>query len=283
MPTLKQIEEEIETVSTIKDIVQAYQKIANLRMNSIREKVLKNRKFFVELSAIYQRTKTAYLYSLKKGWLKKQELSFLQPKKDRIAIFLSANKAFYGPLILNILQEIQIFSEKNKFDLAITGKVGKTLVKQNDLNIKTFYFQLNDEKPKPERIKKIIEFVKNYKEIIVFHGKYETVLTQTTAISQISGGLPPATKMSETKTYLFEPSAEEILRFFEKEIIATLFNQTILEHQLARYASRIIAMYRATESAKESRKKLILNKNRLQRQNINKEQIELFGNLVSKI
>ena len=121
MATLKKIEEEIQTISTIKNIVEAYQEIANLRMNSIREKVLKNRKFFIELSQIYQRTKSAYLFSLKKGTLKDQKMSFLRPKKERVVILLSANSFFYGPLILNIWQELKRYSQSNKFDLAGVG------------------------------------------------------------------------------------------------------------------------------------------------------------------
>lgn len=281
MPTLKQIEYDLETISTIKNIVEGYQEIANLKMNSVREKVLKNRKFFLELSEIYQRTKGAYLLSQKKGWIKEKEIRFLEPKKERIGIFLSANRFFYGPLILNIWKGIQQYSEKNKLELAVVGKMGKYLIEQSEVKIKSYYFQLEDEEPEAEKIDKIIEFVKNYKEILVFHGRYKTVLSQETGISQISGGLPAVTKGSiEIRNYLFEPSAEIILKFFEKEIIATLFNQTILEHELARHASRMIAMYRATENAKESKKELRVVKNKLERQMTNKKQIELFGGLI---
>ncbi len=281
MPTLKEIEQNLETVSTIKNIVEAYQEIANLKMNSVREKVLKNRKFFLEVSKVYQRTKNAYLFSKQKGWIKEKETTFLRPKKERVAVFLSANKFFYGPLILNIWKTIQEYSEKNKLELAVVGKMGKYLVEQSEIKTKSYYFQLEDEAPEAEEINKIIEFIKNYREILVFHGKYQTVLRQEAEISQISSGLPaPEKESKEIINYLFEPSAQAILKFFEKEIIATLFNQTILEHELARYASRMIAMYQATENAKNSKKELRLIKNKLEKQITNKKQIELFGGLI---
>jgi F-type H+-transporting ATPase subunit gamma len=288
MPTLKKIEEDLESVSTIKNIVQSYQEIANLRMNLIREKVLKNRKFFVELSSVYQRTKAAYLLSIKKGWIKEKKIPVHQPKKEKVIILLSANKFFYGPLILNIWQETQVRlraelkakQKKNNIDLAVIGKVGKYLAEQDNLGFKMFYFELDDENPEPKQIKKIIEFVKSYKKIFVSHGKYDTVLRQSVVISDISGGLPSPKKGPRViKNYLFEPSPEAILEFFEREIIATLFNQTLLEHQLARYASRMIAMHQATENAKESQKKLKLLEAKLQKQIINKKQIEIFGNI----
>lgn len=279
MPTLKEIKENLETISTIKNIVRAYQEIANLRMKLIREKVLKNREFFKKLSDTYQRIKSAYLFSLKKGWVRKRKTSFLQPKKKSVVIFLSANKFFYGTLILDIWQKIQEYLKEKGADLAVVGRIGKYLAERGGFGHKMFYFELDDEKPETERIEAIIEFVKNYKEIIVFQGRYETVLSQSVVMSKISGGLPLKEKVEKVKTYLFEPSAEAVLEFFEREIIATLFNQTILEHQLARYASRVIAMYQATENAKNLEKKLKLIENKLARQRLNKRQTEFFGSV----
>ena len=46
MATLKEIKENLEMIATIKNIASTYQEIANLRMQQIREKVLKNREFF---------------------------------------------------------------------------------------------------------------------------------------------------------------------------------------------------------------------------------------------
>ncbi len=281
MPTLKETEEKLEAVSTIKNIVQSYQEIANLRMNAIREKVLKNRKFFLELSETYQKIRAAYLFSIKKGWIKEKESSFLRPEKETVAIFLSANKFFYGPLILNTWQQVQKNIEGSKTDLVVTGKVGKYLAGKNKPRNKIFYFELDDENPEPEQIKKIMDFIKNYKDVLVFHGRYRSVLKQTVTINKISGGLPAVKSPEdiEVKNYLFEPSAEAILEFFEREIIASLFNQTLLEHQLARYASRMIAMHQATENAKKSRKELKRIENKLQKQEANKKQIELFNSI----
>jgi len=97
-------------------------------------------------------------------------------------------------------------------------------------------------------------------------------------MSEISE-LPFEEKKGEIKKYLFEPSPEAVLEFFESEIIISLFNQCLLEHQLARYASRTIAMYRARENAKDLRKKLETIKNKLVREKSNKEQIELFAKI----
>jgi F0F1-type ATP synthase gamma subunit len=61
--------------------------------------------------------------------------------------------------------------------------------------------------------------------------------------------------------------------------MAAFFSQTILEHRLSRYATRMIAMYQATESAKERRKELEREQKKLTRQLLNKKQIEMFSGL----
>ena len=281
MSTFKEIEENLEIISTIKNIASTYQDIADLRMKQIREKVLKNRELFRELFNTYQRIKSGYSSSLKNKWARKEKTSFRQPKKERVIVFSSANQFFYGALILNIWKEVQRYLEKNKADLVVVGRTGKYLAEGSGFGNKMFYFELNDVKPEEKRIGEILEFIKNYKKIIVFHGRYEKVLSQRPVMNEISGRLPSENKFEKVYSYLFEPSPEVILEFFETEIIAALFNQTILEHQLSRYASRVIAMYKATENVKKMRQKLSIVKNKLKRQKLNKKQIEKFSVLLN--
>ncbi len=279
MASIKEIKENLEMITAIKNIAGTYQEIANLRMNQIREKVLKNREFFNELLGTYQRIKSAYFLSLRKGWILEEKTYFRRAEKEKLVLFLSANQFFYGSLVLDIWKETQKYLKKNKADLAIVGRTGKYLAEGTGLGHKIFYFELNDVKPEKERMGEIIEFIKNYKKIIVFHGRYEKVLVQKPIISDISGRLLFEERLEKVSPYLFEPSPEKVLEFFENEIIAVLFNQTVLEHQLARYASRVMAMYRATENAKNMAKKLSITENKLKRQKISKKQTELFGNI----
>jgi len=113
----------------------------------------------------------------------------------------------------------------------------------------------------------------------VFHGRFQTILSQRVVQSNISGGSIKEKKIDEIKKYLFEPSAEAVLDFFETELISAFLNQTILEHRLSRYASRMIAMYQATESAKKRKKELEVEQKKLMRQLLNKKQIEIFSGL----
>jgi F-type H+-transporting ATPase subunit gamma len=280
MDTLKKIKQRLETISALNTITTVFQEIAHLRMIKIRKEVLKTREFLDELAEIYHLIKKSYLSFFKKNLIKKKrgkEFSFIAKKRGMVAIFLSANEFFYGTLILDIWSRVYNFWKNNKTDLVVIGRVGKYLAESYWLGHKIVYFELNDEKPEEERIKEIIEFVKTYEKIIVFHGKFETILNQNPAITDISGGISPEERTDEIKNYLFEPSPEAVLEFFEAEIVGNLFSQTVLEHSLAKYTARMLAMYQATENIKQSKKELKKNKRKLEWQALDKKQVEIFS------
>jgi F-type H+-transporting ATPase subunit gamma len=263
MPVFKKIEQNIKTISYIETIARIYQEVANIRMNQIREMVLRNREFIEELLKVYRLVRGQY-----PG--KKKVL-----KKKRILVFLSSNERFYGSLILDIWKEVEKFLKEKDGDLAVVGRMGKYLVERSDLKLNFFYFDLDDEKPELEKIKEIVDFLKGYEEILVFHGKFKTVLNQRVEITNIGGREVGKEKVE--KSYLFEPSPEEVSRFFEEELLFSFFNQVLWDHQLSRYATRMVAMYRAQENAKKVKKNLEMEKEKLKREIYNKKQIEQFS------
>jgi len=277
MPTLKEIQKDLEFVLAIKNIVTTFQEVANLKMRQIKEKVLKSREFSKELLSTYQRIKSVYYYSLKKGLVKKS--FFRKTEKEKVVVFLSVNKPFYGTLILDIWKEVKKYLEKEGGDLIVVGRMGKYLAEREGLGLFFFYFEFDDINPQKETISEIVEFIKKYERIIVFHGRYEKGFIQKPVMTEISGGLPKEKRGKEIEGYLFEPSPEAVLEFFETEIIGVLFNIAILEHQLARLAARVMAMHEASEKAKNFEKKLKAEESKLKREIVNKRQIELLGSL----
>jgi len=273
MPVLKEIEENLKSLENIETIIQVYQEVANLRMNKIRQEVLRNRRFIEDLSEVYLRVNQAYNVYFKN----KKRREKIEKKKGRIVIFFSANQKFYGNLILEIFSKTAEFLKKKSSDLIIIGRIGRSLMEKTNLKVKKYYFELDDNYPEKKEIKKIIELIKNYKEIIAFHGKFHTILSQKVTETIISKEILEEKERRSTKNYLFEPSPEEILDFFERELFSSFFYHSLLEHQLAKYASRTISMFRANENLKNVRNQLEIKKKRLISQLFNKKQINLFG------
>lgn len=281
MDSQKRFKENLETVSAIKDITSIYQEIASLRTSELKEGVRKLKKFLEGVSEIYNHAKGAYIGGVQKQLLTNrknlQDLSFIKRNGRTILVFLSANEHLYGNLILDVWNEFLADSRSTKNDFVVVGTFGRYLVKTERLAGSTVYFDLDDDKPKQEQIQKIIDHISRYERIIVYFGQVVSILNQTAAKAEISGGTNFEQKVEGYKKYLFEPAPEKILEFFETEIIAALFRQKIYEHQLARFAARIFAMSQANENAYGMVEKISADLTSLKRRLHNRKQMEIFS------
>lgn len=271
MSTFKEIEDNLEAVSAIKTIATTYQEISQKEMSKIREKALKNREFIGKLAQVYSKTKEERL--------KKEDQTERKTKKEgKVAIFLSANARFYGALLWEVWAQTKEYLEKNDADLVVIAENGKFFVQNTSFGEDFTYFDLDDEEPEEGQIKEIIEHIKNYKSISIFHGHFENILKQNSTKTEIPGKLPEK-EIDESVGYLFEPSTESVLDFFETELLTAFFNQTFLEHRLARHATRVVAMHQAGENAKERKENLRMTIKRLKRKELDKKQFEITGPL----
>ncbi len=284
MDSLKQTKENLDLISSLKDITSAYQTLSNMRMNQIQDEVLETRNFLEGVAKIYNHAKSAYLSQTEKEQKGKAPLSFLRKEKKKVTVFLSANERFYGTLLLDTWREVHSYIQHTETDLVVAGEIGRSIIKnQSSTQNINHYFRLDDENPSPGEIKRIFKYINDYEDVIVFHGRFQTPLRQDPVKTNVSGGVSFGEPQKEVKEYLFEPSPKEIIQFFENEIREALFKQAVLEHQLARFASRMIAMDQATQNADEKIDKLRYKANRLKSQTQNKKQINrvIRSNLIT--
>jgi F-type H+-transporting ATPase subunit gamma len=278
----KEFRENFEVTSAIKDITGIYQEIALMRMNQLKSGVEKTREFLNGVAEVYNHAKTAYMVNLQKtpfGSSKPaEEPKFLKRNGKTVFVCLTANEHLYGNLILNVWNQfLTDLKTDNKNEAVIVGVFGRYLMENEKGDFKVTYFDLNDDRPTKEQINKIIEFISKYEQIIISHGQLISVLEQVATSASISGGVPLEQKMGSAKRYLFEPSPEKIMEFFETEIISALFIQKVYEHELAKFASRTVAMDQATQNANEMLKKLNRDFNTLRKAILNRKQQQVFA------
>jgi F0F1-type ATP synthase gamma subunit len=82
-----------------------------------------------------------------------------------------------------------------------------------------------------------------------------------------------------TIKYVFEPSLEKVMAFFEQQISGSIFEQTVYESQLAKFSSRMVSLDKATETIESKLKQMILQKERIKHQTINKEQNQRLASM----
>lgn len=283
MITKKELEVEIENLVGLNDMVKAYEEIAATRIMYSRQKVLSNRAFIDELGYIFSEVVTSYkrqIEALMKSKSAKdlKELSFLNKNGKTLYLLISANTGLYGSLIKETFDLFIENSRQANADKAIIGKIGLGMWQQHKINDKYFYFDFPDQSVEESALNNILEFIIKYERVVIFYGRFQNLVTQQATFSDISGHTYEAKQTDATSArYVFEPSFQQILEFFEKQIFASIFEQTIRESQLAKIASRLTSLDTASDKIVKELEKVTNQKNVTTHRQMNKKQLETFS------
>lgn len=279
----KQLSVEKIQLSQLKEVVQAFEEIAVSHMRNIRTSVLQTREFLVGLTMIFQDVKFSYkkevLKIIKQKNLKDLKRLSVRKRNGKIAIVLiSANTGLYGALVRQVYELFSRYIKENQqADPIIIGRLGKAFFSEQYPNKTYTYFDFPDAAIEVETLKKLITLLLDYEDIYVCYGKFDNIISQTPTMLDIYASSSEEVLESANKPltkYFFEPSLERIMFFFEAEIFASIFEQTLSESHLAKYAARMLSLDQATDNI--SRRLLILgSEERVQQhRKINKKQLE---------
>ena len=285
MITKKTVIEEIDNLTGLKGMVETYEEIAASRIKKTRESVLKSRYFMEDLNYIFSEVKSSYRKEIdalmKKNKIKdKNKLSFFVRNGKTLHVFISANTGLYGEIVKDTFDLFIEETKKTDCDVAIIGKQGLSFFLNEKLNKKYVYFDFPDNGMNDAVLKQIITTLISYEKVVVFFGKFQSIVTQKPTMSDISGNIESAGGAEETSMkFFFEPSLERILAFFEQEIFSSIFEQTVKESQLAKFAARIVNLDTSTENIKKRLNQMVYEKNKLAHHENNKKQLQVFSSI----
>lgn len=276
----KILKEEIAVNQDLGLLTRSYQEHAIGQINFARFSVLYSRDFSQELEEIFSNVRTSYFKIVNTKTIK----NVIKKNNKDIWIFVAANNKLYGEIILKtsklFLTKLKDTDPK-KVDIAILGRQGKNIIDQAHINRPYDYLDIPDTNVTAEMLKKLSDKLINYENIYVFFGRYDNLVTQTPVQVAISGNILTAdikdTETQKKQSFLYEPKIEEILNYFENQILSLLFNQTVQEAQLARYASRINAMESAQTNINKQLQILIKQERMTKRMEMSKSQIQLLA------
>lgn len=283
MINLAQIDLEVSEITSLKSLTEVYGEIAAIRMKKIRDLVLKNRDFLESIESIFRDCLGAYAQKLsqmiKTGKVKVGEkVTFLSHNGSTVAVLISANTRFYGDVIRETFDKFMDEVRKHDFEVTIIGKVGRSMFLDAEPNRPFTYFELPDFGTDQAHMSETVSHLVQYQEIKVYYAKYQSVVNQVASTFSISAGTEVADKHDKSvASFLFEPSLERVLMFFETQIFASLFDQSLRESQLAKLASRILAMDKASASIDQRLKALSFESKRLRHTNEDKK---MFGSII---
>ncbi|MDO8270038.1 MAG: F0F1 ATP synthase subunit gamma [Candidatus Levybacteria bacterium] len=291
MPQRKIIAENLEALNSLKDLAESYEEIAVIRMQKIKTSVLKARDFLADLSDVFVDLKSSYnrevlelISKRKKG--DKSILPLLQKNGKTLLVYLASNGRLYGAVTQRtyklFIQSLKK-TDPTTTDILIIGTAGKEMYEGSGVARPFTFFDIPDVGVELKHIKGLMQKFLQYDRVQVYYGKFDNVINQTPIGTSITGDNIFESEVVETVNrddrFIFEPILEKIFYFFETQIIANLFSQTLLENQLARHASRVNAMEEALIHIEEESKKLTQAKNQLKHQMQNKKQLETISGL----
>jgi len=292
MPQRKKILEDLEALNTIKNLAESYEEVAVVRMQKIKDSVLKTRDFLSEISDVFVDLKSSYdreikelLALSKKG--DKTIIPSLQKNGKSLMVYLSSNGKLYGAVTQKtfrlFMQDLKK-PDSNDAEIVIIGSAGKEMYVSSGFEKKFEYVEIPDTTVDVDHIKQLMQKFLQYQKVHVYYGKFDNVIRQNPIATSISGDdvfeTEVVTETAREDRFIFEPSLEKILHFFETQIMANLFSQTLLENQLARHASRVNAMEEALIHIEEETNKLHKINNRIKHQLQNKKQLETISGAV---
>lgn len=283
MITKEVLENEIANLIGLNDMVKSYEEIAASRIRRTRDSVLRDREFVNEIHDIYEQVIFSYKKQVETLMKSKKvkdpsKYAFINKNGKTLYIFISANTGLYGNLIKRTFDLFLKTPKDESYDIAIIGKLGLTLWKESKLKQKYFYFDFPDQNVDEKGLEEILKFIISYQKTVVFYGEFQNFIKQNATFSDISGhALTEKTENREPVKFFFEPSLEKILEFFEKQIFASIFEQTVRESQLAKIASRLTSLDSATENIDKQLISMKNQKNRITHQSQNRKQLETFS------
>lgn len=275
-----EIENEIEDLESLQVLVETYQEIAAIRMRRVKDSVLKNREFLSGLNSIYQQVKASYRKEVKELLRKKRKgkpknaQGIVKRNGKTVSVLLLANTMLYGGILRQTFRRFIEGIKNSKTDVVIVGKVGLQFYKEAGLTNQYKYFDLSDSGGDEKAMWEIIKHIVQYEKVMVYHGRFENMLTQNAVVDSISGDISEeSTSTADNVRCIFEPTLEEVLEFFETEILGSIFEQTVLESNLSKFASRMISLDSATVSIKDSLEDALFNRQRIKHYDFNRKQL----------
>lgn len=282
MQTIREITNIIADQMALKNLAQIYEDIAVFNMQSIRKQVLDTRQFLNGVSEIYTLAKAAYLTQIPTtlgGRANRAELSFLLRNEKTVLVLISGNEPLLGNLILETYKVFLTLASKLTCDLVICGQIGSYLASHGRPPLTFKYFELSDFKIAEQEASELSSYISQYAKILVCFPRFDSVLVQVPAVDDISGGVSLEHSRTTGKKYFFEPSAREVMSYFEKQIIKLLLSQKLLEAMLARFAARLTVLDRASQILEKQIAKNRFLFTKLVRRNANSDLLSAFAGI----
>lgn len=272
MSSIKQIQANIDSHLSMRDLVEVYERMAANTMRKIRDAILASREYYHNLAKL----------SAEVG----ADLSSVEEVKSKNSalVLLSSDNGMYGEIMDKVFGNfLQAIKANPSAEVYISGKVGQQLMSVVAPRVK--YHSLAVIELDDDSLMSVLgETLWKYREVEIFFGQFESIARQEPNSRLLSINQLESTQDSwagdavARLKYLYEPSVEQISNKFSKGIFVGVLQQTIKEDELAKNASRLMHLDKALNEIEEKLGTEKSRYNKARKRNISKkQQLQLAG------
>ncbi len=303
--SLKAIKNKIRAVQKTRQVTKAMESVSAVKMRKSQSQALSTRFFAFGALSILKRVSQSI----------EGQLHFLSEKRKvrNTTIFLiTSDKGLAGNLNSSVIKKVYEFIKKENLssdtcDFVCIGKKGAEFFERRGFKILKKFENIRED-VSLDLMKDVSDFLiklfldKKTDRVVAAYTNFISTTEQKSAIRQVIPVLydefqsvvedvfPKHGKYSEmqkeykidasqTKLYLFEPSANELLGYLMPYLINVFVYYSMLESKASEHSARMIAMKNASDKALDLTKTLRLTFNKARQAAITKEISEITGGM----
>lgn len=264
MRQINDIGQERDTMRVIVELTGALEGIASMRIAQIKDQVQSSEAFFSELWNIYRQIRVDELFHFGRSQ------SVAEVINKELLILITSEGSFSGDIDQQLISQALRHYSPEKNDIIVVGHHGAVQLAQAGTR-----YQRSFKMPEKERninVGPLVTEAQKYANTTVFYQSYVSLTRQdvkhirlSDAVAERGRGLDRKDQTISEHSYIFEPSAYEVVDHLERSMMQITLSEVILESKLAQYASRFKAMTLARDRAEDSQSELNLLFNRARR------------------
>ncbi len=249
MSTLAERHQELLGLEALQFVTSTFFELSAEKIGRLRREFEKNRKFFEEVSGLYE--------AVRRAAAKAKGEHGSTARGRSVAVAFTSNAHFYGSVNADVVRAlVDHIAQAPEEEILVIGNTGKSFMEGYGLHGRAGeFFSFAGDDPTREEIRQFLDRVAPYEHVRVFHPSFVNVFTQTVGELDITHAPPEYGQRDEALgavDYIFEPELSRILSFFETRVRYLLFRRTMLEAELARTAARLLSMNQAEDRADKS-------------------------------
>ena len=282
MANLIDIRRRIRSVKNTQQITKAMKMVAAARLRRAQDRILATRPYALEIKKVI-----ANLAAHAAGRLKHPLLE-VRPEERVLLVVVTGDKGLAGSFNANVLRRAtETIPRLRNVELLLLGSKGVAFFRRRPLKVRKGYTTLfsNVTYAQAEEIAADLResyAAGGYDAVHVIYNKFKSIISQELTEERLlpipaGEGGGAETQGGQTREYLFEPSAAEILEELLPRYVTFQVYRILLESQAAEHAARMTASDSATKNAGEIIDRLTLRYNRARQAAITTELIEVVS------